>query len=297
MSDNDNASTILTAGTLNAGIAPRISWLEHPDDPEVSIPVALQTGAHGESTIGVIPGVLEALDKRAGGPQRRSGVVRLTDVASLIAFIARWGSDDTVVYADTSALAFCAVLNDHPKSEHVGDEGATIAIEDTGWRDHRAEYACPRSSEWIAWSALDGKALRQAEFADFVESRLEDMIARDGYPVPLEVLRMARDLQIRTKGTFQRTVDPTTGNSTLINKTETEQGSTVIPRAFVIAIPVFEGGARYEMEARVRFTLSDSGPAFAFVLYRRAEIERDAFNAVRSNLAAETGCLVLAGKP
>lgn len=295
MSDSDNAKTILEAGAKLAGAEPRVMWLGNHNDPSVMVPVALVT-TDGCGRIAVIGDALTELDKRAGGPLRRTGIVKLTEVDSFISFIGRWGGEATVVYADTAALGFVAVLNDHP----VGDGNGI-----TAWRDHRVEYACPRSPEWIAWTAVDGEAMRQTEFADFIESRLEDIVqptSEDGginhiFPRPLELLEMSRNLHIHTKGTFQRTVDPTTGSYTLINKSEHEVGSTVIPRAFAIAIPVFEGGSRYELEARIRFVLGEAGPAFSFALHRRVEIERVAFGAVRDQVGKETARQVLAGKP
>lgn len=113
----------------------------------------------------------------------------------------------------------------------------------------------------------------------------------------VEMLKVARELHIRTKGTFQREVNPTTGDFILVNKNETETGSTVIPRAFALAIPVFEGGERYQVEARVRFQLTGSGPMFSFTMHRRAEIERDAFDGVRQIIAVGTERPVLAGTP
>jgi uncharacterized protein YfdQ (DUF2303 family) len=288
----------LCAGVQLAGITPRLGFIEHPDrvgQPGAKIPVALVTEIDDEgapvTSVKVLTGVIEEMDKRAPGPRRRTGSVRLTDEDSFIAFVNRWGSVDTVIYADTSALAFAAVLDDHP----IGDDINGLAA--SRWREHRATYACPRSPEWQAWTANDEKWLTQTAFADFIEARLEDMVKADACAAPLDVLQMARQLHIRTKGTFQREVNQTTGDSILVNKTETETGSTVIPRAFAIAIPVFEGGERYQIEARVRFGFVEGVPRFSYTLHRRKEIERDAFGAVRRKIDSATGRLVLAGTP
>lgn len=165
------------------------------------------------------------------------------------------------------------------------------------WRQHRAVYTCPRSPEWKAWSEQDGRPLAQEAFADFIEARLEDLKAGEGYPKPLDVLQMARHLVMHQKGTFKRKIDPTNGNGILINKVENDAGSTVIPRAFQLAIPVFEGGTRYLIEARVRFAIAEGRPVFSYTLHRRKEIERDAFNKVRSKFQAATAVVVLAGTP
>lgn len=278
---------LLEAGEAAGGVTARVTWLEHPEDDTIKIPIALEHSEDGSQVI-VLESAIKAMDARRGGPPRRSGITRLTEVDSFIAHVLRWGGTDTVIYADTAALAFTAVLDEHPAGPENGD---------TAWREHRAHYACPRSAEWKAWTEREGKPMSQGEFGDWIEARLEDLVSSKGKPAPTEVLMMARQLHIKTKGTIERVVDPVSGDYSMINKSETEPSSTLIHRAFDLAIPVFEGGARYQLEARVRFAVTEGRPAFAFVLHRRAEIERDAFLEVRTKVAAETKMLLLAGTP
>jgi uncharacterized protein YfdQ (DUF2303 family) len=276
----------------NLAIEDRIAMVGHPEDEATKVPVTLETDEEGTRRVRLASDILAELDKRLPGPTRREGTVLVTEVASFIDFVKRFGGDNTIVYADTKALGFTAVLDDHPAGAAPMTDAGFAA-----WRKHRATYSCPRSPEWITWTANDGRALKQDEFADFLEGRLEDMIAAEGFPKPIDVLGVARQLHIKTKGTFQREVNPTNGDHILVNKQETETGSTVIPRAFLIAVPVFEGGDRYQVEARVRFAIGGAGPVFSYTLHRRAEIERDAFNGVRAVIEKETARLVLAGQP
>lgn len=286
----------LAAGERLAGVAPRVTFIEDPDRANgtgARIPIALVEDSNG-SKVEVLGAVIAQFEARAPGPRRRTGETVLTEEASFAAHVKRWSSEDTVIYADTAALAFVAVIDEHP----AGPDHAN-----TAWRGHRARYACPRSAEWIAWTALDGAKLSQVQLADFLESRLEDLASgaaddpRGTFPRPIDMIQVARNLSIKTKGTFERSFNPTTGDHIMISKSETEPGSTAIPRAFLIAIPVFDGGVRYQIEARIRFGTPDGIPQFSFTLHRRAEIERDAFTGVRERVASETGRIVLAGKP
>lgn len=284
-----NLDSAISLARESAHIGNRIDEVEHPDSPLVKVPVILTTAGNEagnlETSVRLADDILAELDKRMPGPKRRTNSVTLTEVGSLVEYMKRYQTADTVVYADTKALGFVVVFDEHPAGG-------------TAWRESRARYTCPRSPEWLAWTQAEGKALKQDEFADFLEARLEDLTAGGGkYPKAVEVLAVARQLHIRTKGTFQREINPTTGDHVMINKTETEQGSTEIPRAFGIAVPVFESGERYEVEARVRFALVNGVPSFSFTLHRRAEIERDAFDAVRTVIEQATGRLMLAGTP
>ena len=275
----DTAAAV-EAGRELAAATLRTTSLVHPLDRNIAIPLVTK----GDS-VAIASEALAELDAR-WARRPRTGSSALTEVDSFVAHIKRWGSEATVVYADNAAMSFVAVLDDHP-----ADPRTTAA------RAHRATYACPRSNEWITWTALDSKAQSQTQFADFIESRLEDLTGAAGYPTPVEVLQVGRSLNILTKGTFQREINPTNGDSILVCKTETDSGSTAIPRAFMLAIPVFDGGVRYQVEARVRFALVEGRPSFSFTLHRRSEIERDAFGEVRAKVAKETGRLVLAGTP
>lgn len=284
---NENSAAIIAARE-GVSIDERYGFTD-VDGMTLPIAMAVDPGT-GLQRVEVFKGLIETADERAVAPRRRKGRTTLTEMASFVDHVNRYKSPDSVVVADNEQFQLTAIYNEHPSgAEHAK----------TGWRDHLAVYTCPRSPEWLAWTKLDGVAQAQEAFADFVEERLEDLIIGAdgaGFPAPTDVLKMARDLLVLTKGTFQRTINPTTGAGVLVCKSETDTGSTQIPRAFLIAIPVFEGGARYQVEARIRFQLESGRPTFAFVLHRRKEIERDAFREARTHVVTETGLPLFAGK-
>lgn len=289
---------IVTAAREGMNVDARITEWGHPDHEDgagPAVPVVLVTEVDGDgnatTTVKLAADILAELDKRMDGPRRREGTVVLQDVASFCEYLSRYQNPaQSVVYADVQAMAFVAVLDEHPMQ--LPDDAVV-----TAWRTHRARYACPRSPEWKAWTESDGVPMKQEQFADFLEARLEDLTTGEGYPKPVEVLTVARQLHIRTKGTFQREINPTNGDNILVHKTETETGSTQIPRAFALAIPVFEGGERYHVEARVRFAIGERGPMFSYTLHRRSEIERDAFSGVRTTIAGTSKLPILSGTP
>lgn len=283
----------IDAGKHLAGVEPRVLVQADPNAPTRSVLLGLSTTAGGGSQVSVLTDAMAALAKLAPGPQRRAGSARLTDEDSFVGYLLRWGGPQTVVYADTTALGFTAVLDDHPAGTF-----------ETAWREHRASYACPRSAAWLAWTAIDGRPQSQRQLADFIEARLEDLVAptdaegkRAAGPMPLEILSIARALTIKTKGTYRCEIDPGSGDRILELKTETDTGSTVIPRAFAIAIQVFEAGVRYQVEVRIRVETEEGVPQFTLVMHRRKEIELDAFGEVRAKIGKETARPVLSGAP
>lgn len=286
-----DVSDLLEMGAEMADVGDRITAIGHPEDDGVAVLVSRECTDEGGDQIVLARDVMEALDQRMPGPRARKGTHTITELESLVAYVNRYKSDNTLAWANVDAFKLEVVLDDHPEGHPLEGKGKAA------WRQHRAVYTCPRSPEWKAWTEHDGRPLGQEQFADFVETRLEDLRGGDGYPKPLEVLNMARHLVMHQKGMFERKIDPTTGNGILINKVENVADSTVIPRAFLLGIPVFEGGAAYQVEARVRFALTEGRPVFSYTLHRRKEIERDAFNDVRSRFHSATAVLVLAGTP
>ena len=281
----NNTEAAIQAGEQLAAIADRVMLLEHPESATTKIPVVLMRGSDGEISVEVLERAIGMLDQRLPAPRAREGVQVLTELASLIEYANRYKTPSAIAWADTKACRIGVVFDEHPAGPDVA-----------AWRRFRATYTCPRSAEWMAWCQFDGQPMKQEQFADFIEARLEDLRAADGMPKPLDVLTVARNLVMRTRGTFERSVDPTTGANVLVNKVENEPaGSTTIPRAFAIGVPVFEGGDLYQVEVRIRVAVTEGRATFSYVMHRRPEIERAAFADIRKAVADGTGLPVLAG--
>lgn len=289
-SNDSDAAAIIASVEEGAPIEQRFAHLSLTanENDGIEIPIREVSDDNG-ARIEVFKDALEALEDRQEAPRRRRTTHVLHELDSLIAYANRYKGDHTLAWAHNADAKVAIVFNDHP---------GTAKPSDAAWRDHRAIYTCPRSPEWIAWTSLDGQSMPQDKFADFIESRLEDLRAGDGLPKPLDVLTMARHLVVRSKGTFERQLNPTTGENILVNKIENEPAaSTTIPRAFGLGIPVFENGTVYAVEARIRMQILEGRATFGYVLHRRKEIERDAFSDVRKAVAERTGIVVLAGAP
>ncbi|HET6613627.1 MAG TPA: DUF2303 family protein [Kofleriaceae bacterium] len=255
-----------------------------PSDEEIEdIPaVLLSEGQRFE----VPTKLIEAIESRRAAPRRRSGIVSIDDLISFEAYLNKYKRAQSSVFASLRRFVLTAVLDYH-------DPGPTGA----GWGEHRVIYGCPRAPEWELWSRVDGKSLSQTELADLIEERLEDLVGKGGFPPPVEVLEMARNLQVHTKGRFERKIDPTTGAYRLVATEDRESTSTAIPRAFLLGLRVFEGGERYQVEARLRLKMREGVPMFSISLHRRTEIERDAFGDVVAHVQTATDLDVFGGMP
>lgn len=279
MSDStcNQIESAVEAGANGAHIDTRITEIE-------GVPVGYVGGA--EPKFQVLSAVLDISDGRADAPRRRRGTAVHHEVGSFVEFVNRHKSPASVCFADGPNVKVTAVLNYQPAGPDVA-----------AWGDHRAVYSCPLSDQWRAWNAAADKPMSQEAFAQFLEDHLDDIRSADGFPAAASMVELARNLVIRSKGVFERKINPTTGEGIMVCKDEHEESSTRIPRAFLLGIPVFEAGAPYAVEARLRFTMAGGRPAFAFALYRAREILRDAFGEVRARVAKETSLPMFAGEP
>ena len=228
------------------------------------------------------------LDAKQDNPSRRKGTAELSELDSFIAHINRYKQESTNVWANAYAASMVVVYNDHP-------EGADPSK--AGWRDHRATYSCPLSPEWEAWTSNANEPMTQDVFAEWLDERMDDLATpADGKgPTPVEMLEMARNLQIYTQGVFTKKIDPATGQYSMVCKEEHTSESTKIPRSFACALRIFDGGAKYLVEMRVQFKLLRGAPVFSYAVHRAKELQADAFNEMRTRVESETGCSVFAG--
>jgi len=283
--DNQGTETgaAMQAGSDAASIDCRTGCFTAKEIDDDGIPLVLLS--NGQS-LQIPTGLRAAIDVRAAHPRRKTGKSTHHEEPSFCAHVVRNKAPDSAIWANAEKPCIEAIYDYH------GPHG-----QEPGWGQHRAVYTLPLSSEWVLWTSGDGKQLTQDAFAEMLDARMEDLASVDGHARPLELLEMARSLQIHTAGTFKRSLNPTTGESSLVCKTEHGQESTKIPRAFCLGIPIFRGGSLYQVECRIAFRLTDQGPRFSYTIHRRAELMQTAVGESVARIADVTKVPVFWGVP
>lgn len=225
---------------------------------------------------------VEDLERTLPAPQRKRGVVTAGDEAAFIELTNRHKTATTLIYAQMSQPSFTAVINDH------GPDGA-------GWRDHKIVWPCSLSVEWNTWSVANKKAMKQAEFAQFVEDNLPDIVQ----PTGADMLEISRTLEAKKKVNFASGIRLANGQTELTYEEEIQgtaaKGKLQIPEKFVLGIPVFEGGQRYKVTARLRYRIADATLVIWFDLERPHKVLEDAVQQVRASIAEKTSLTVVLG--
>lgn len=168
---------------------------------------------------------------------------------------------------------------------------------EAGWRDHTAFYECPLSAEWKAWSKANKNLFEQAEFAQFIEDNLPDIVEPSG----ADMLEISRTLEAKKKINFASGIRLSNGQQELTYEEQVagtaSKGKLQIPEVFKIGIPVLEGGPRYSVQARLRYRIDGGALVMWFDLLRPHKIIEDAVLAVWKDIEAGTGTAILNGDP
>jgi uncharacterized protein YfdQ (DUF2303 family) len=230
---------------------------------------------------------LEYLEEVIAQPPRAKGTVKLRDVASFVAAVNRWQTDETLVYGLLEPASFLAVFNDMRDSDKA-DAGA--------WRDFRATFIVPPSREWTVWNAANHKQMGQVGFAEFIEDNLPDIIT----PTGSDMLTLALNFEAAKSGRFVSSTRLKDGASELIWKEDIEQGKAnklELPDLVTLNIPVFENSEPRELQARLKFRVKDGGLAIWYELVRPHKVLEAAFREVWARIETDTALKPLLGTP
>lgn len=244
------------------------------------------------------------LDEARGCPRRRKGTIVALSLEALTELVNRHKSDKAVVYVDPSGPVFTAVLNDFPPGKDCNPD----------FRDHRIHYQAALSPEWGAWIGSNNSPMRQAEFAVFLEEHALDLLDPSALgpstqkiidalgvtvATPAVLRGLARDLSVRVKQQVREARNLATGETQVVFASEhsTDDGRPlVVPGAFVIGIPVFQGGELYALVARLRYRVGEGHITWSYSLAHADNAKRDVVQGMIATIREKTGVLVLEGK-
>lgn len=235
-----------------------------------------QAVADGPGKIAVVPSdySIESLERFSLTPDRKRGTVKMNDAKSFIEFFNIHATTYSSIYASINPPKFVGVLDDHGTGP--------------AWREFRVEYTCPHSAEWLEWTRNDKKAMKQSEFAAFIESNLPDIVDPPG----ADMLEISRTLEAKKKVNFASGIRLANGQQELTYEEDIQgtasKGKLQIPETFKLGIQVLEGGEPYAIECRLRYRINDANLAMWYELVRPHKILEDAAKAVWEQIAVDT---------
>lgn len=254
-----------------------------------------------------ITGVKSFLDEYLTAPERRRGTARVYDLPSFVGHANRYKDEHSALFADPNPTAprLVAVLNYHEAS----------AAGAPRFGDHRTVYEFPLSEEWQEWIRYDGKEMQQAEFAEFIEERICDLLTPEDagetartlmrqldcvFATPVQVMALSRGLQVRVNKRVTNAVNLQSGEAQVNFEEEhhDQKGEPLrVPGAFLLGIPVFRSGDLYQIAARLRYRVKGPSVTWSYSLYRTDRVFDHAFQGASKTAAEQTGLPLFVGSP
>lgn len=252
----------------------------HPvDHPTLAAPVAL------------VPNDvrLQDLEKLMPAPTRTRHDLTVLDADTFIAYVNRFSNPATAVFCNGPAgRTFTAVIDyDTPDTP--------------SWGDHKASYCCPISIEWGRWTERDRKRLSQAEFAEFIEDNVKDIVQpadKPAAPSAADMLEISRTLEAKKNISFRQGTRLDNGQVQLtyneqIDGRAGETGQLTIPEEFYIGVQPFLGGDGFAVTARFRYRITEGRLVMWYELVRADKVLEEAYKAVRQKIATSIGSVPL----
>lgn len=192
-------------------------------------------------------------------------------------------------------------------------EGSEIALSASGavrailyidaastFKDYGAklEPACTQSFK--DWLNCDRKKMDQADFAEFLEGHIQDIVAKrgdgtaiEGMPTGSEVLTFCSDLQDTRQVTFRKTVCLQNGMRSISysEKDGSDEGKLELFSAFSVSLaPYIETpDAAYIVKAALRYRINGGDLAFWYELASLEAVREKIRAEYRDRIAQETG--------
>lgn len=247
------------------------------------------------------------LDEWLETPRARTGVAVMQTLQSFIDHANRFKDTDSAIFADRDAKSpkLTAVLDYH----HAG------ADSDPRFGRHRTRYYFPCSEEWLAWKAQNGKPMSQTDFAEFLETRIVDICLPEQageaatqyadaigctFGSPQKLLELSRGLSVRVGTTVKNVVNLATGEAQVNFATDHSSefgGSLKVPGAFIIAIPVFRAGDRFQIAVRLRYRIREGAVTWFYELARADVVFDLAFDEACNEARQKTALPLFVGSP
>lgn len=162
--------------------------------------------------------------------------VNIDQVQSLIDYVNRFKTGDTVILANLDETEIVAVIDYHK-------QGST----EPNLVQHCAVLNLTTSAEWDQWKAIDGRMYDQKAFARLLDINSDDIVDPDA----ATLLETVMDMEMSSSITVKRKLESSgsgRGNQSAAKQTT----GTVLPAFFMLAIPVFVGEPKVTVRAMTK---------------------------------------------
>lgn len=228
---------------------------------------------------------LETVDTEDLLPRPRRIVAQATvdSLESFVAYVKRHALPQTVVWVKldpaSSALTLIGQIEEHARGE-------------PSWRRHTVTYTPRQSLEWMVWRKMDGQPQEQVHFALFIEKNIADIATVEGLPSGSAMLEMALAFEAVQDSRVKSHIRLQNGGAKFEfvgdDDAATVQRMELFGK-FAVGLPVFWGGDRYRVDAKLRYSTRDAKVRFWYELVRPDKVHEAAARELITKVGAELG--------
>lgn len=215
-------------------------------------------------------------------PDHIAQSVSLQTAASLSDYVDRFKTDQTTLFANIDANSIVAAIDYH------GPTSAELV-------KHKATLKLPFSQQWAIWDSQDGKLTSQLDFARFLEENARDITDPD----TATLLEAVQAMTAVEKADFRQRIRTNSDNVDFTYSVQTDagmmNGEMAIPKRFALAIPVYFGGDKVPLEARLRWRKTQDGLQLGYQILLKDQARQDEFMGIVSAVAASADVPALYG--
>lgn len=216
--------------------------------------------------------------------------VEVQTLDSLVEYVNRFKTPNTILLADVEANRIVALLDFHRAAETAGLENPLA-----DYVSHRVTLRLPFSVEWGIWTDAHGKLVDQQEFAQFIEENACDVAAPSG----ADLLEVAQDIRLVRSADFRRAVRAS-GQMERFEFSETEEARTgagiEVPARFELSLPVYFGHRDTELYAFLRFKKVENVLRLGVALNRSEDVRQAMFREIVLDAGLRTDRPAMFGK-
>jgi hypothetical protein len=223
--------------------------------------------------------VVDDLTGTLAAPLKLKQDVRLATAQSLVDYVNLFGTKEgTMVFvvSEPTVHSVTALLDYHKSPS------------EPSWIGHRAVFFAAFSRQWKTWSSASDVPLSQKDFARFLDSHITE-IANPAGGVLAEIVRKIEAMKTVRFQSHQRETD---GSVKFVYEEDVQgastNGSIAIPTDFTLVMPIFEGDAPKQFNAKLAYRLKASELTLYFTIEQQAEIVDEAFKAVVEKITKDT---------
>ncbi len=188
--------------------------------------------------------VVHNLESLLPAPRRIKAGIVAHEVGGLISYVNRFKASTTAIYcAPRDKPSILARIDDNQPGQpsHI---------------THTCRFDCPTTLEWRTWAGADRKAMKQVEFAEFLERNLRDIAE----PAGADMLTAVLSFQDTGRAEFRSAIRLNDGRVQFQFVEKEDAGEIKFPERLKVAVPVFEGSPdRYGLAARLRYRITEVG--------------------------------------